>query len=359
WSGALPAKKRLSLAAASVVGWLVHLRRIVWFWKAAFVRPAVWTENASSEKCVLGVVLSGGDFTPGGAYPGNYGYPPNASIDYYASKGMGIIRLPFLWERVQPVRSGPLDATEMSRIDPVVDYAIAQGLKVGIDVHNGGYGYGALIGGPHTSDADFADLWGRLATHYKDRPDVLLMLMSEPSAQSARQWLRSANAAIAAIRAAGATQTIVVPGSYFDGAWTWTVTDNADVVGRGVVDPLNNYMFEVHQYLDRNSSGGSAGIVSPTIGADRLAAATAWARAHGQRFFLGEFGTGRDAASLAALDTMLAYIQHNGDVWAYATWWGAGDRWYDYFMSIEPTDDATEKPQMAVLAKHLATRPVS
>ena len=121
---------------------------IVWFWKAAFVRPAVLTGNASREKCVFGVVLSGGDFTPGGAYPGNYGYPPNASIDYYASKGMGIVRLPFLWERVQPARNGPLDATEMSRIDPVVDYAISRGLKVGIDVHNGGYGYGALIGGP-------------------------------------------------------------------------------------------------------------------------------------------------------------------------------------------------------------------
>jgi endoglucanase len=351
--------KRLSLAVAWVVGWAVHLRRIVWFWKAAFVRPAVWTGNASKEKCVLGVVLSGGDFTPGGAYPGNYGYPPNTSIDYYASKGMGIIRLPFLWERVQPVKNGPLDATEMSRIDPVVDYALSKGLEVGIDVHNGGYGYGALIGGPHTSDADFADLWAKLATHYKDRPDVLLMLMSEPSAQSARQWLRSANAAIAAIRATGATQTIVVPGSYFDGAWTWTVTDNADVVGCGVVDPLNNYMFEVHQYLDKDGSGGSPGIVSPTIGADRLAAATEWARARGKRFFLGEFGTAADAASLAALDTMLAYIQHNGDVWAYATWWGAGDRWYDYFMSIEPAEDATEKPQMGVLAKHLATRPVS
>ena len=150
-----------------------------------------------------------------------------------------------------------------------------------------------------------------------------------------------------------------MPGSYFDGAWTWTVTDNADVVGCGVVDPLNNYMFEVHQYLDKDGSGGSSGIVSPTIGADRLAAATEWARAHGKRFFLGEFGTAADAASLAALNTMLAYIRQNGDVWAYATWWGAGDRWGDYFMSIEPTDDATEKPQMVALAKYLGTKPVS
>jgi hypothetical protein len=71
-----------------------------------------------------------------------------------------------------------------------------------------------------------------------------------------------------------------------------------------------------------------------------------------RRFFLGEFGTAADAASLAALNTMLAYIQQNGDVWAYATWWGAGDRWGNYFMSIEPTDYATEKPQMVALAKY-------
>jgi len=51
--------KRLSLAGAWVVGWAVHLRRIVWFCKAAFVRPAVMTGNASREKCAFGVV--GGD----------------------------------------------------------------------------------------------------------------------------------------------------------------------------------------------------------------------------------------------------------------------------------------------------------
>ena len=92
-------------------------------------------------------------------------------------------------------------------------------------------------------------------------------------------------------------------------------------------DPLNNYMFEVHQFLDRNGSGGSAGIVSPTIGADRLAAGTERGRAPtAKRVLSGRVRHRRRMQrGLAALDTMLAYIQHNGDVWAYATWWGAGD----------------------------------
>jgi hypothetical protein len=34
-------------------------------------------------------------------YNTNYTYPTDAEIDYYASKGLGVIRLPFLWERLQ------------------------------------------------------------------------------------------------------------------------------------------------------------------------------------------------------------------------------------------------------------------
>ena len=60
--------------------------------------------------------------------------------------------------------------------------------------------------------------------------------MNEPHDQSASAWLGSANAAIAAIRNAGAMQEILVPGSYWDGAGSWTTTDNATVIGTGVQD---------------------------------------------------------------------------------------------------------------------------
>ena len=46
--------------------------------------------------------------------------------------------------------------------------------------------------------------------------------MNEPHVQTASEWLGSANAAIAAIRGAGASQEILVPGTDWDGAWTWT-----------------------------------------------------------------------------------------------------------------------------------------
>jgi endoglucanase len=304
----------------------------------------------------MGIVLSGGEFTPGGSYGSNYGYPIKESVDYYASKGMKILRLPFTWERIQPHLYAPLDSLEMSRIDEVVDYAISKGMMVGLDLHNGGYRFDDLIGTRAVPDSAFADVWSRLATHYKGNSATMFMLMSEPHDQTARMWARTANAAITAIRKTGATQTIVVPGSYFDGGWTWCKSDNAKRVGLGIKDPMNNYMFEIHQYMDHDGSGGTTGIVSPTIGADRLADVTLWARAHGKSLFLGEFAAGRDAVSLDALNTMLRYVSNNSDVWRYATWWGGGDRWYpDNIFRLDPVDYANpvDYPQMAILERYI------
>ena len=71
-------------------------------------------------------------------------------------------------------------------------------------------------------------MWGKLALHFTSNPDVIFGLMNEPHDQSASAWLGSANAAIAAIRNAGASQEILVPGSYWDGAWTWTSSSSKD-----------------------------------------------------------------------------------------------------------------------------------
>ena len=155
---------------------------------------------------LLGVNLAGAEF--GSNVPGTFGtdytYPTHAEIDYYASKGMSVIRLPFLWERVQHTKNGALDAVELGRLDDVVNYTTGKGLKIEIEPHNYGYGFGALIGSAQTPNSAFADVWGKLALHFKSNPDVIFGLMNEPHDQSASAWLGSANAAIAAIRNAGA-----------------------------------------------------------------------------------------------------------------------------------------------------------
>ena len=82
---------------------------------------------------LLGVNLAEAEFgseNVPGVFGTDYTYPTHAEIDYYASKGMGVIRLPFLWERLQRTESGPLDATELGRLDDVVNYATGKGLNI-------------------------------------------------------------------------------------------------------------------------------------------------------------------------------------------------------------------------------------
>src|SRR5262245_46962157 len=304
---------------------------------------------------LLGVNLAGAEFGSNvrGVFGIDYTYPTHAEIDYYAAKGMGVSRLPFLWERVQRIEFAALDATELGRLDDVVSYATGKGLKIEIEPHNYGYGFGALIGTAQTPNSAFADLWGKLAAHFQSNSGVIFGLMNEPHDQSASAWLGSANAAIAAIRGTGASQEILVPGSYWDGAWTWVSSDNDTVIGAGVQDPTHNFAFEVHQYLDADGSGTHAGAVSATIGVERLTAITQWAEATGNRLFLGEVAVTTDQTSLTAFDGMLTYMQQHTGAWQGVTYWAGGPWWGNYMFSIEP-QNGVDKPQMAILVQHLS-----
>ena len=97
-----------------------------------------------------------------GVYNKDYTYPTHEEIDYYASKGLGVIRLPFLWERLQRNQGAELDPDELGHLDDVVNYATSKGLKVEIEPHDYGFGFGALIGSAQTPNSAFADFWGKL-----------------------------------------------------------------------------------------------------------------------------------------------------------------------------------------------------
>ena len=304
----------------------------------------------------LGVNLSGAEFGVGGQYYGgvnigtngtDYTFPTANEVAYYASQNLNVIRLPFSWERLQPTQNGAFDQTYLAQIDGVVQQAAARGVSVVIDPHNYGYGYGALIGSAGTPGSAFANLWSQLAHHYKGNANVLFGLMNEPHEQSPAEWVAPVNAAIAAIRNAGATQEILVPGTHYTGGDSWLTSGNADIFAANVIDPLHNMAFEIHQYADADQSGSSAAVVSPTIGADRLTAVTAWAERTGNRLFLGEFGAGSDPASLATLTNMLGFMQQHA-VWQGGTEWGGGPWWGDYALATDPVAGVT-MPQVNVL----------
>ena len=312
---------------------------------------------SSGDHFMLGINLAGAEF--GSAVPGTFGkdytYPTHQEIDYYASKGMDVIRLPFLWERVQSAENGPLNASELQHIDDVVNYAATKGITVDLDVHNYGQGFGGVIGSTKTPDAAFANLWGQLADHFKGDSNVMFGLMNEPNIQNPSQWEEAANEAIAAIRATGATQEILVPGTAWDGAWTWVSSGNSTAIGTGVKDPLNNFAFEVHQYLDSDGSGTHNNVVSASVGVDRLQAVTQWAEATGNKLFLGEFGVASDQTSLTALNNMLDFMEQHPQAWQGATYWAGGAWWGNYAFSAEPNSmsNPVDKAQMTVLVNHI------
>ena len=116
-------------------------------------------------------------------------------------------------------------------------------------------------------------------------------------------------------------------GTSWTGAWTWTSSGNSQVFG-AIKDPNNNVAIEMHQYLDSDGSGTSPTCVSPTIGAERLQAATEWLRQNNLKGFLGELGAGSNDACISAVKGALCSMQQSG-VWIGALWWAAGPWWGD------------------------------
>ena len=323
-----------------------------------------------------GVNLAGAEFGESqlpGSYGSDYTYPTSTEIDYYLRKGFNVFRVPFRWERLQHALGAPLDGAELSRLEGVVGHATGRGARVILDPHNYARYYGSLVGSSAVPNAAFADFWSRLAAQYKGNPRVIFGLMNEPNTMPTEQWVAAANAAIAAIRSVGAQNWILVPGNAWTGAYSWFDnwygTPNA-VAMTAITDPGNHFAFEVHQYLDPDSSGTSSTIVSPTIGSERLAGFTDWLRRSGYEGFLGEFavsadsiGSGPSQIGDEALNDMLGYVASNNDVWIGWTWWAGGPWWGDYMFTLEPQNlgqpSETDRPQLAVLQPHLLPEPES
>lgn len=308
---------------------------------------------------LTGVNIAGADFGDQhrpGIFGQDYIYPKLSSIDYFGAKGMNIIRLPVLWERLQHQLRGNLDEMEMRRVDGVVNYVTSKGMRIIIDVHNYANYYRSVIGTDNLPASALGDLWGQIAARYKDNNLVVFGLMNEPTRLQTETWLEAANDAIAKIRQTGAKNLILVPGNGWSSARDWKSAKYGTPNGKvmlNVVDPSDNFVFEVHQYFDHSFTGSHADCQSADIGVASLTPFTQWAREHGKRGFLGEFGAGADPNCLVTLDRVLNFMAVNNDVWLGWTYWAAGSWWpKDYFTNVEPLD-GSDRPQMVVLERYI------
>jgi len=223
-----------------------------------------------------------------------------------------------------------------------------------LDPHNYARYFNQVIGTGVPVSA-FADFWSKLAKYYINNPRVIFGLMNEPNSMQTELWLSDANAAIAAIRQTGAKQLIFVPGNAWTGAWSWDQnwygTANAQVM-KGVVDPLNNFAFEVHQYMDSDHSGTHDTCVSSTTGSEGLKVFTQWLRDNKFKGFLGEWAGGRNSVCYQAIQDITNYIDQNSDVFLGWSWWAAGPLWGDYIFALDPSN-GVDRPQLQYLTPHL------
>ena len=120
-----------------------------------------------------------------------------------------------------------------------------------------------------------------------------------------------------------------------------------------LTDPSDKIVYEMHQYLDSDGSGTSATCVSTTIGAERIADATAWLKANNKKGIIGEYAGGANSACETAVTGMLDALVADSDVWMGAIWWGAGPWWGNsYIYSLEPQLGTAYIPYIDILAKY-------
>ncbi len=283
-----------------------------------------------------GVNLSGLEFGSGNRIWVDYALPGKEHYDYWAKNvGSNIIRLPFTWERLQPQAGGALDKAYLSYLSDSVSFAKANGMTIILDMHN----Y-ARYNGQLTDAAKLSDVWNKLGDVFGGDKSVWFNLMNEPYNIPAQQWADISQKVVNDLRADGITNKILLSGTAWSGAHSWVSSGNAAAYAN-FKDPLNNFAFDVHQYLDADSSGFTGKAV-PGAGSTRLVQVTEWAESKGFKLFLGETGAANDSLpgqehANTEIEAMMKYMEAHSQAWIGWTLWGAGPWWgKDYCFYINP-----------------------
>ena len=230
------------------------------------------------------------------------------------------------------------------------------GAYCAIDIHNFARWNGKIIGqdGGPTND-QFADLWRQLATKYKDNEKVIFGLMNEPHDVDITAWAASCQAAVTAIRGAGATtQMILLPGNNFTSAGTF-VENGSGAALIGVKNPdgtTTGLILDIHKYLDVDNSGNHAECT--TDNTDAFQSVAQFLRDNGRQGLVSETGAGStdsvSFSSIAISQNVLinlkcftafcaqnTFINQNSDVYLGIIAWAAGSFSTSYTLSLTPT----------------------
>lgn len=320
----------------------------------------------------VGINLAGPEF--GSAIPGeegkNYGWPTAKSLDYWKSKGVRLIRLPFKWERLQPTLSGDFDPQYAGALKRTVEFIQARDMQVILDLHNyGRYGNELATPSGKVSFEAFADVWRRLAEAYKDYPCLWgYGLMNEPANKDVNVMRQMG---IDAIRKVDTRTRILLACDGQVKAWASRKTRPGALDFK---DPSDNLWFENHFYFDSTGSGKydktyeqevskANPIVSPTIGVERATQFRDFLKEFKLKGMVGEYGVpanpDNDPRWLEALDKAAAFMRDNCIA---STYWAGGEYWTpgrNYVIDPvgwkDPKDREAmkDRPQLEILTKYM------
>ncbi|MBO9876086.1 cellulase family glycosylhydrolase [Xanthomonas sp. D-99] len=342
---------------------------------AAVVATTGWAGRAAAQSASLpfaGLNLSG---------LASNSYVENAEIGTHyraitaqhvaAAGSCPLFRLPTTAARFTRGQGAPLNESYCKQVQDALDNIAARGNRVGdlaaaelwadtYPLRNFNYvGYldsrdqllklyeYRVIGTPGCTlynDAGLPDLWARIVNRFKQHPAVFGWgVMNEPYQGAERNadgtvlsmaahWQKTATACTKTIIDRDRNHFVFVCGNGYASARRWQ-DDSMDLFD--IPDPYNRIVYEAHNYLDNNGSGGGNWIgpggrnevIQPDTGINMVSPFIEALQQAGKRGYLGEHGypAGNRSAEIATT-RMLAHLQ------AYnipSTQWCFGPGWPD------------------------------
>ncbi|KAI4930829.1 uncharacterized protein J4E92_004662 [Alternaria infectoria] len=251
---------------------------------------------------------------------------------------LNIYRLPIGWQHLTGnTLGGNLDATVSAAYDKLVQGCLATGAVCLLDLHNYARWNGQIVGQGGPTNAQFADVWTKIATKYASEKNVAFGLMNEPHDLTMSTWADSCQAAVTAIRKAGAkSQMILLPGTDYTSAGTFPTASGPSLLKvkdtDGTTDKL---IFDVHRYLDSDNSGTHAECTSDHV-EDSFVPLATWLRDNKRQAILSEVGGGNTASCEKDVCAALDSLNKNSDVYLGYIGWSAGAFDQSYVLGLTP-----------------------
>ncbi|KKY35360.1 putative glycoside hydrolase family 5 protein [Diaporthe ampelina] len=280
-----------------------------------------------------------------------------AQIQHFVQQGLNTFRLPTTWQFMinsnnlngsavnvsagaLATSDGQLDRNNTAQYNELVQGCLATGSNCIIDIHNYARFEGQVIGQGGPTNEQFASLWSQIASMYQNETRVIFGVMNEPhDIPDLSMWADTVQAAVTAIRMAGATQQmILLPGTDFTGAQTFVTNGSAGNLSRvHNLDGSNtSLIFDVHKYLDSDGSGTHLECVSDHV-QDTFTPLAQFLVANGRKAILSETGGGNTTSCITDLCNELAFINMNTEAYiGYTAWSAGGFSPLDYNLTLTP-----------------------